>query len=119
MIVRSKSSKPTENSVEKDVIEFMQTRSWRATRNHVGTFRTLYGGWVKIGEEGFPDWTFTRGSTYCQGCAIMHWEAKKPGEKPTPIQMQKIASLNAIGELAFWASSLLQFKQTYSLYFSD
>lgn len=114
-------SKPSENSVEKAIIDFMQARGWRATRNHVGTFRTMYGGWVHVGAEHFPDWTFTRsisGAPYGT-LQLMHVEVKKPGEKPAPGQHEMLASLNHLGELSVWASSPSVFEAVYAQYFAN
>jgi hypothetical protein len=119
MTVKPKSSKPTENSVEAQVLEFMQARSWRATRNHVGKFRTQFGGWISVGVEHFPDWSFSRGTGKLGVCELLHFEAKAPGKKPNGGQLEKLASLNAIGERAFWASSLLMFTTLYYQGFSD
>lgn len=115
--------KPTENTVEKQVVELMQTRGWRATRNHVGLFHP-YGVpdmVVTIGETGFPDWTFTRALHKERHgvLELLHWEAKKPGDKPEKEQLQKHASLNYIGELTFWADSLTMFERIYAQYFPN
>lgn len=109
-----------ENAVEKAVVEFMQAGGWRATRNHVGLFTTSYGGKIKIGTEGFPDWTFTRRVPSGHATVnLMHFEAKAPGKKPTAKQHEVMASLNSIGELAVWADSLERFKSIYYMYFSS
>lgn len=121
MISRSKrvSSKPTENAVEALVLSFMKARGWRATRNHVGLFKTAYGATVTIGTKGFPDWTFTRKSALGNHATIelMHVEAKRPGKRPTPKQFEVMASLNYMGELAVWCASLDHFKSIYFMYF--
>lgn len=110
----------TENGIEKQVITFMQSRGWRATRNHVGVFKTQYGGTISIGIKHFPDWTFTRGNLAFSGQAdLIHFEAKAPGKRPNNGQLEKLASLNHLGELAIWASSLEMFKLQYLGSFPD
>ena len=113
-----RSTRPTENSVESAILKFMRERGWRATRNHVGVFKTTYGGTVSIGTKGFPDWTFTRGAG--RGTVeLMHVEAKRRGAKPTPKQFEVMAGLNHIGELAVWCESLDHFKTIYYQYFPE
>lgn len=123
MLVNSKKRKPTENTIEREVLEFMQSRSWRASRNHVGLFHPYKRPdmVVRIGDVGFPDWTFTRALHKERHgvLELIHWEAKKPGERPEPEQFQKHASLNYIGELTFWADSLAMFERIYSQYFPN
>lgn len=110
-------SKPTENTVESAVLKFMKEHGWRATRNHVGVFKTAYGGTISIGTKGFPDWTFTRRFPR-HGCAnLMHVEAKAPGKRPAPKQVEVMASLNYLGELAVWCDSLESFRTVYEQYF--
>jgi hypothetical protein len=119
----SKSRKPTENTVEKQVVEVMQSRGWRATRNHVGLFHPYKrtATVVRIGEEFFPDWTFTRALHKERHgmLELIHWEAKAPGERPSKGQLEKIASLNYMGELSFWSDSLAMFEKIYAQYFPN
>lgn len=113
-------SKPTENSVESAILKHMRARGWRATRNHVGVFRPVHGGYpVTIGTPGFPDWTFTRSLTApVRGTLqLMHVEVKRPGQRPKPKQHEVMASLNHMGELAVWADSLESFQVLYATYF--
>lgn len=106
--------KITENAVENAIIRFMQSLGWRASRNHVGLFQRMNGsGKIKVGTEGFPDWTFIRKTTSRGANQLMHVEVKAPGKKPTPKQFEVMASLNHIGELSVWADSLDAFKAVY------
>lgn len=119
----------TENAVEKLVVEWMQKRGWRATRNHVGVFTRIGGRQgpsggragmrIAIGTPGFPDWSFTRGDcgTPCGHADLFHWEAKATGKKPEPKQFEVMASLNHLGELAIWSDSLESFVVIYRQYF--
>lgn len=85
----------------------MRSLGWRETRNHVGTFYTKTGSPIHIGIKGFPDWTFTRGVLF------FHLEVKRPGLEPEPLQYQRLASLNHLGEIALWADSLAMLKLKY------
>lgn len=98
----------TENAVEAAVARWMARRGWRRTRNHVGTFYTRTGEPVKIGIEGFPDFTYNRGQSVC------HPEIKATGKKPRAKQLEVIASLNSLGERAWWADSLEMHIEKYS-----
>jgi hypothetical protein len=111
--------KQTENAVEADVKKFMSAIGWRSTRNHCGLFKTMYGGKVKIGTEGFPDHTFTRAAKIKPLVEQINWEAKATGKKPAPKQYEVMASLAHLGEIAFWADSLEMFKAIYYKYFPD
>jgi hypothetical protein len=106
----------TENSVEKEVLRFMQGLGWVAQRNHVGKFKTPYGATVSIGTPGYPDWSFTRGKII-PGVELIHFEAKAKGKKPSAKQHEVMASLNHLGQLAVWADSLAMFQTIYYQYF--
>lgn len=111
-------SKPiSENALESAVLLFMKNRRWRATRNHVGIFKTEYGARISIGKKGFPDWTFTRRSLGIPYAHLMHVEMKRPGQKPKPKQAEILASLNHIGELAVWCDSIEMFSTIYLQHF--
>lgn len=109
---RRKVESQSENAVESAIARWMQTRGWRRTRNHVGTFKAVTGSPVMIGLEGFPDWTYTRGQSVC------HVETKATGKKPRPKQREVIASLNYLGEHAWYADSLEMHIQNYSKHWS-
>lgn len=111
--------KKSENTIEAELLEFMQSEGWRPTRNHVGLFRTEYGAKVHIGTKGFPDWSFTRGSRSERGRSeLVHVEAKSSTKSPNPKQLEVIASLNHIGELATWTRNIHTYKTWYAEHFS-
>ena len=115
----------TENAVETLVLKFMKDRGWRSLRNHVGVFLTATGSSrVSIGEVGYPDWTFIRGNTPLKMGStgtvdMMHFEAKATGKRPRKEQLEKLASLQYLGEIALWADSLDTFKFQYHRYFDE
>lgn len=92
----------------------MQANRWRASRNHVGLFQRVNGtGKIKVGTEGYPDWSFFRGTDQRGTVHLIHVEVKRPGKKPTDKQHEVMASLNHLGELSVWADTLDSFKEVY------
>lgn len=102
----------TENEVEAQIANFLQSLGWRRTRNHVGRFRTEGGSRIAVGTIGYPDWTYRR--SLSRGvCEILHVETKSATGRASARQLEVIASLNHIGEPAVLANSLEGFAAWY------
>ena len=71
----------------KCVTEFMVARGWHPARQHVGTFRTRYGGWIKMGEKGMADCLFLHPDH-----GALYIECKRPGRVPDLHQEEWIRS---------------------------
>ena len=109
----------SENLVEAQIAKWMQARGFRRQRNHIGVFKPAHGGApITIGKKGWPDFTYFR--TVSPGLVqVAHVEVKSPGKKPRQEQAEAIASLNHIGEPAWYADSIEMHEANYSAYFTD
>ena len=82
--------KLSENDVEKQCLDLLRLLGFNPIRLHAGTFKSLDGKrHLKGVEKGTPD--------YC--VPLFYVETKRPGEKPTPEQTQKIEELQLIWKL--------------------
>ena len=109
-----------ENEVEAEIARFLHKLYWRRYRNHVGQIDSADGATRVIGKRGTPDWTYRRTISGQRGrVEILHVECKREGHTPYQDgergkgQLERIASLNAIGEPACWANSLEMFELWY------
>jgi hypothetical protein len=115
-----------ENVLEAQIRDFLAWRGFISVRQHVGTFvpyrvlRQLQAGKlapeqagrnvVRVGEEGAADWLSARpviepggrardGPHLWQG---FFWEAKAPGKRPSPAQLEWIDKRRRCGFEAAW-----------------
>jgi hypothetical protein len=110
-----------ENQLEQQIRDFLAWRGFITLRLHVGLFvpyrvlkQVLAGqlapeaaarNVVTIGEEGMTDWWSARpliptGSRALDGpwpWAGFFWEAKAPGKRPSPVQLEWMARRRQVG----------------------
>jgi hypothetical protein len=115
-----------ENQLERQITDFLAWRGFVSIRQHVGTFlpfrvvKQLQHGEitfeqalrniVRIGEEGAADWWSARpiippGGRSQDGpwpWAAFYWEAKAPGRRPRPAQLEWMARRQQVGLEAGW-----------------
>jgi hypothetical protein len=77
-----------ENSVEDGCLSVLRHRGYWPIRLHVGRFRTLYGGWITMGDVGTPDWAAIHPRH--RGLLL---EVKRPGGELSIAQVRKIDQL--------------------------
>lgn len=105
--------KQTENEVVAECIAWLRERGWVARRQHVGTFQPISGGApVRMGENGECDWRCFR-AAHGKCIEYFEWEAKSPGKKPRPDQLEYIAKRRHQGFNATWADSLEMLQEWY------
>jgi hypothetical protein len=46
----------SENDVERACLDLLRVRGYYPARQHVGTFKTSDGRWIRLGERGLPDY---------------------------------------------------------------
>ena len=83
--------KLSENNVEQQVLHYLRLQKWFVKRNHVGTFRTANGLWIKQGERGEPDYVCTH-----YKFPAFWLETKRPGRKADPHQAAKHEEIRLI-----------------------
>ena len=107
----------SENTVKAEIARFLAKHGWRRYRNHVGKIVSEDEKERVVGTPGWPDDTYRRPTETRGLVEILHVEAKAEGKRPTgehgKRQLEKIASLNHIGEPATWANSLGMFELWY------
>lgn len=85
---------PAPKLIEKHVVDacvdYLRLRGYWPTRSQSALVKTVDGRFLRLGEPGIPDYTFTHGRHL--GFLL---EFKRPGGALTPIQEQKIAELRA------------------------
>ena len=104
---RRRESMP-ENILEGQICDFLRLRNWHLIRQQVGTFvpyRMLMGKTaiegvrpVRIGEKGAADWIAIR--PRADGADLFFFEAKAPGKKPRPEQLEWLRKRRAVGFVA-------------------
>jgi hypothetical protein len=119
---RKKKSELPENKLETVIEGFLTARRWKIIRQHVGTYVPLgrimsyleseggvvpkaavFRNIVRIGSKGDPDWLAVRPKRGVRGVyELFFYEAKAPGEKPKPEQLQRLKELAAAGYTAAW-----------------
>lgn len=85
---------PKERDIVKQIKDYCKEQGMYIIKQHGSQFAEL----------GTPDLIFCwMGSFYAA-------EIKVPGKKPTPIQIQRINEIKKAGGVAFWCTSLQEFK---------
>src|SRR5262245_3900185 len=84
----------TENDVEAACLDLLRYRGYYPIRLHVGTFRTLDGGWMRVGDVGLPDYVVLHATL--PGFLM---ETKRPGGKLRPQQATKRVELKLAYDL--------------------
>jgi len=126
-----------ENIVEQQIKDFLFSRGFVSIRNHVGTFiptgvivrliqsdvplskEQLFRCIIRIGHKGELDWRSVRRLNlrgYMGAVQEIIWEAKAPGEKPTPEQAKELADLQALGVCAEWFDDFNDFPGPHSFF---
>jgi hypothetical protein len=100
--------KVTENDVEQLTKDYMEIRGWYGYRQHVGVFRTKYGGWITVGEKGMADWRFEHPRH-----GVVHIECKRPKGKPKPHQSRWIREKRARGFTVWVVDGLESLDEQY------
>jgi hypothetical protein len=99
----------SENDVERQINDYLRWHGWRLHRLHVGKARFPSGHWVEFYPQGTADWMATRGR---QG-AVLYYEVKRPGEKPSADQVVFLEQARREGYPADWFDSLAAFVAWY------
>jgi hypothetical protein len=118
--VRRRKEDLPENQLEQQILDFLRVRGFRNIRQQVGTYtpyRVLMAisegkmsveqakrNIIRIGTPGMADWLAIRpvekhgkfGGTFV-AFEIFYWEAKAPGKKPKPDQVEWLSSQRATG----------------------
>lgn len=101
----------TENDVEWNCINWLQSLGWIAERNPSGLLYTKNGDPHRVGRPGVCDWRLKRGVKH-----PLHYfelECKRPGEEPDKRQREYMAQMAAHGVVAVYADSLEMLQQWY------
>lgn len=95
----------SEKEIQQSVIQYLTLKGWKCLRLNSGAIHLKTGlnnsRWIKMSEAGTPD-------VYCMRPAIWKGqkipftetyflEIKRPGKKPTKIQMEKMEELRRYG----------------------
>lgn len=95
---------PTENEIQKSILDYLRTRQYHCWRNNTGMHRAMYGDkerFVRFGQVGSGDILgMTRAGRF------FSIEVKRPGKKPTSEQLDFIKKVHENNGLAFVASSI-------------
>lgn len=97
---KPKVPKPLESEVQGPGIKLMNSMGWTMFRRNVGKFKTKGGGFFRAAEPGQSD---TYGWIPSQGCRHAEVEFKRPGERPTRLQVGWLLKCHQAGAVAFWA----------------
>ena len=105
---RLQASKPApmvENDVERQCLDLLGLKGYRAERLHAGTFKSLDGRrFVKGHDKGTPDYIVAH-PLY----PAFYLEVKRPGKTPGPDQQQKHFELRLLGFEVVTADNLEAF----------
>lgn len=85
-----------ENAVTRAVVEYLRRRGAWVQRVQSGQ-----RGGTHYAEKGTPDWL----GAWVDG-RLLAVEIKRPGEKPSAVQLSVINRLRAMGAVAFWCDSV-------------
>ena len=118
-IKRGAGRRLNENTVESQIVGFLQAKGWTVTRQQSGLF-TRPGAersdhCIRIGEKGTPDWRAERPRP-CWGPGahqLLYVEVKAPGRHATVEQWAWILRRRALGTPAVCADSLVAFRAWY------
>ena len=91
-----------ERSIQKTGIATLALLGIVLHRRNVGGFEDDYGHWVQFADAGQADtygWDVRTGR---------HWEIewKRPGNRPTPAQLDWLRECTRLGAVAFWCDSV-------------
>ena len=104
---QSTTTRPSENSVTVECLNYMRSRGWRAYRMHVGVYQPISGGPpVAMGERGCPDWLLIHPTE-----SPLFLEFKRPGATPEKHQEEYIAKMRFLGFNAEWTDNLNKLKE--------
>lgn len=104
-----KPPKLSENDVEAACLDYLRFRQWLPIRIHTGTFKSADGRrWIRGADKGTPDY-----SVLHERFPGFLLEVKRPGETPSPGQIQKhielrlgyhlpIAIVESVEQLKAW-----------------
>jgi hypothetical protein len=76
----------SENDVRKACLDLLRLRHWWPIRQHVGLFKTADKRWLRIGENGDPDYAVVKTPSF-------FLEFKRPGGKLSDEQRTRIKTL--------------------------
>ncbi len=92
---------PTEADIQKSILDYLRTRGYFCWRNNTGMQRSQYDGrerFIRYGLVGSGD---LLGLT--KEGRFFSIEVKRPGKKPTPEQIEFMATINQMKGLALVA----------------
>lgn len=103
---RTRPPRPLEREIQRNGIRLLESLGWRCFRRNTGAMRGQHKGkawFVRFSEPGASDvWAITPDGYHAE------WEAKRPGERPTPDQVKWLLKTNGIGgSVSFWADNLM------------
>jgi len=96
---------PLEKVEQKKIIEYLTLRGWVVERMNSGMMPAKYGGktrYVHLHTAGTPDVQALRKAPACDGdtqpyTEVLYIEVKRPGEKPTEVQLAQHERLREKG----------------------
>ena len=100
-----------EKSIAADIRQVLELAGYRAVRCIAGPVRNMKGGARYAPQhgnpEGYPDWVFVQASAHggyvwAARLSILFVETKRPGEKPTPLQLAWLEVLRNDGFTSEW-----------------
>jgi hypothetical protein len=111
--------RPRERDVAAPMIDFLRVMGANPKRKNVGKFKLAYTSkktgiakfrWVCFGDPGECDWQWIVPDGSGRHGEM---EAKRPGEWPTPEQINYMIYMNSLGCIAFWADDLDQVRRVF------
>lgn len=107
----------TERAVTKSCIDFLKVQGWRCFRLHAGLVRGITGGHpIRLNANGTPDYLAVRSIQRVPtggGYFILFCEFKRPGLKPSPVQLAEHTALRREGFPVIVADSFESFREQY------
>jgi hypothetical protein len=102
---------PSEKDLLKGAKDLISARGVVLLRNNTGALRNAQGRLVRFGRPGSPDLYGAIPASRVLPHGRSLWaEAKRPGNRPTPLQAAFLAELQSIGAAAFWFDDLRQLR---------
>jgi hypothetical protein len=103
--------KPTEQEIQKTIIDYLRLKGYYVQRMNSGKMSYMYKGkqsFMSLADAGTPDLlAFKRYQYQATGGVEMYFiEVKRPGKKPTTLQLAKMSELQEYGAACLVATSV-------------
>jgi hypothetical protein len=98
--MNAKPPKERESKIQRSIVVRLERLGVKLWRRNVGGMTDSYGHHVRFASPGMADlWGVDRNAR--------HWEieTKRPGNRPTPKQLEWLKGMTARGCVAYWADS--------------